>query len=92
MLADAIAIAQESNERQLADLLKKAPRSWNRREKLLWTTLPAGIREAIVRRESDRDRELRRLQSKLAEVLNQRHGGAKPANTDKELRNETQTR
>ena len=40
------------------------PRSWNREEKAAWARLPPPVRDAIARRENDRDKELRRLQNK----------------------------
>jgi len=44
------------------------PRSWNKHEKAEWTKLPPAIRETIARREGQRDLELKRLQSKFAEL------------------------
>jgi hypothetical protein len=81
MLADAIAVAQQRNERTLADALGKSLRSWTPYERALWAELPPVIRNAIERRERERDVALRRMQNQVAE-LRKRHGGAKPANID----------
>ena len=54
------------------------PRSWNRDEKAEWARLPPSVRDAVTRRENDRDKELRRLQSELAKL---RHdSAAEPVN------------
>lgn len=54
------------------------PRSFNKAEKAEWAKLPPPMREATARREADRDRELRRLQSRHA------NGAAKPVHSTKE--------
>ena len=43
------------------------PRSWNKEEKAEWALLPPAVREAITRRESEREVALRRAQNKLAD-------------------------
>ena len=45
------------------------PRSWSKEEKVEWAQLPPDVRRTIAKRENDRDRELRRLQSKVAEAI-----------------------
>jgi hypothetical protein len=44
------------------------PRSWNKDERAQWALLPPEIRDAIARRENDRDKELRRLQNKYRQT------------------------
>jgi len=46
----------------------EAPRSWTKSEQLLFTGLPPEVQSVIVRRESDRERTLRRAQNELAET------------------------
>lgn len=60
------------------------PRSWPKEDKALFAQLDPQIRRVIARREADRDRELRRLQSKAAE-LRKRHNGADETVTHKEV-------
>jgi hypothetical protein len=43
------------------------PRSWRPEERAEWSRVPPGIRHAIARRESDRDKALRQAQNKLAD-------------------------
>ena len=58
----------------LGQVLKvEPPRSWNKDEKAEWVKLPPLVREAISRRERDRDAALRRAQNKEARI---RHNGA----------------
>ena len=60
------------------------PRSWNKEERAEWAKLPLPVRDAIARRENDRDKELRRLQNKQRQTNG---AGTKTAQTDdKELR------
>jgi hypothetical protein len=61
----------------------KPPRSWRNEEKLLFVDLPLEIQATVGRREEQRDTELRRLQNEVAKL---RHGGAKPAIKDKEIK------
>jgi hypothetical protein len=67
---------------------ERPPRSWNKDELIEWRLLPPPIRNAIARRENDRDNELRRLQSKVAkemELLRQTNGPDKTVhNTETE--------
>jgi hypothetical protein len=49
------------------------PRSWRADERAEWARLPPPVRDAITRREADRDREVRRVQSELARL---RHDSA----------------
>ena len=46
------------------------PRSWPKKEKAMFALLPLDIKSIIALREEQRDNELRRLQSKVAENLN----------------------
>ena len=46
----------------------KPPRSWRKAEQLMFAELPPEIGAAIERREGQRDTELRRLQSKVADL------------------------
>jgi hypothetical protein len=63
------------------------PRSWTREERAEWIKLPPPVRDAIARRENDRDRELRRLQTKAAEAKRLLSGTeTKLVQTEKELR------
>jgi len=58
----------------LSEIVKTdPPRSWRTEERAEWARLPPAVRDAITRRENDRDKELRRLQSELAKL---RHDGA----------------
>jgi hypothetical protein len=51
----------------LEQILKvEPPRSWGRDERAEWAKLPPLVREAITRRERDRDLALRRAQNKAA--------------------------
>ena len=43
------------------------PRSWPKEDRASWATLPPDIRQAIARREEQRDQALRQAQNKLAE-------------------------
>ncbi len=63
------------------------PRSWNKEEKTAWRRLPPDIRQAITRRENDRDKEIRRLQNEAAD---QRHmnGAGKPVQPNKDIEND----
>jgi hypothetical protein len=45
----------------------EAPRSWKREDKAAFAALPRAIKEAIAHRETERDREVRRLQNATAE-------------------------
>jgi hypothetical protein len=45
------------------------PRSWPREDKVRFAELDPDIREIISKRENDRDKELRRLQNKVAADL-----------------------
>jgi len=61
-----------------------APRSWTTQEKLLFTGLPVEIQSLIVRRENDREKQLRRAQNEAAELRNRLKADAellKSANT-----------
>ena len=70
---------------ELSRILKLTPpRSWPKKDRLMFAGLPPEARAIIARREEDRDRELRRLQNELAK-LKYRHGGAKPAIEEKEI-------
>jgi hypothetical protein len=50
------------------------PRSWTREERAEWIKLPPPVRDAIGRRENDRDRAVRRAQTELAKL--KRHSDA----------------
>jgi hypothetical protein len=51
----------------LDQILKvEPPRSWGREERAEWVKLPPRVREAITRRERDRDLAVRRAQNKAA--------------------------
>jgi hypothetical protein len=66
------------------------PRSWPKEDKAAFAMLPAGIREAISRRELQRDRDLRRRQNELAEEKKRLTNGAdtKPVeHKEQELQN-----
>ncbi len=52
------------------------PRSWSKDEKAAWGNLPPDIRQAITRRENERDVSLRRSQNKLADLKKQQTNGA----------------
>jgi hypothetical protein len=41
----------------------EVPRSWTREERAEWIKLPPPVRDAIARRENDRDKQIRRLQN-----------------------------
>ena len=53
------------------------PRSWPKEDKVLFAQQDPEIRQVIARRESERDRELRRIQSKAADLRQQTNGAAK---------------
>lgn len=46
----------------------RAPQSWRATDKLLFASLPRGVQHVVARRETERDREVRRLQSRMAEI------------------------
>ena len=52
------------------------PRSWPKEDKVLFAQLDPEIRQVIARRESERDRELRRIQSRAAELRRLPNGAA----------------
>jgi hypothetical protein len=61
------------------------PKSWPAAEKGMFRSLPADIQHIIARRENDRDREVRRQQSKVARELElQRMNGADKTVSDEE--------
>ena len=59
------------------------PRSWTKAEKAEWVLLPPDIRQAISRREAERDKALRRSQNELAD-LKKRHAVADEAASSKQ--------
>jgi hypothetical protein len=64
------------------------PRSWTKDERAEWAKLPPPVRDAIARRENDRDRAVRRAQSELAELKRQSATApaeAKPVAESKEV-------
>jgi hypothetical protein len=67
------------------------PRSWDKNERAEWARLPPPVRDAIARRENDRDKELRRLQARAAEAK-KRHNGADETVKHKEVEHETLSR
>jgi hypothetical protein len=60
------------------------PRSWGKDEKAEWALLPPDIRQAIARREEQRDQALRQAQNRLADERKRLSSGAdtKPAQTN----------
>jgi hypothetical protein len=46
----------------------EAPRSWTKDEKQLFTGLPVEVQKVIVRRENDREREMRRAQNEAGDL------------------------
>jgi hypothetical protein len=73
----------------LATIIKvDPPRSWPREDKVRFARLDPDIREIIAKRENDRDRELRRLQTKAAEAKRLLNGTEKlvQQTDDKDLR------
>lgn len=63
------------------------PRSWNRNERAEWAKLPPPVRDAIARRENDRDKELRQLQNKQRQTATAPE--AKPVANIEDKTNET---
>jgi hypothetical protein len=63
------------------------PRSWKREEQQAWALLPPMVRQAISRREANREKEIRRLQNKTADELKRHTDGAdsKPVELKEEL-------
>jgi hypothetical protein len=53
----------------VGDVYQDWPRSWPREDKVRFAELDPDIREIISKRENDRDKELRRLQNKVAADL-----------------------
>jgi hypothetical protein len=62
------------------------PRSWPREDKVRFARLDPDIREIIAKREHDRDKELRRLQTKAAEAKRLLNGTEKLVQQEAELR------
>ena len=71
----------------------KPPRSWTKDEKISFVQLPADIRAAIERRDTDRELALRRKQNELADEKKRLLNGAdtKPVETEKETTNGKET-
>ena len=80
-LTDAATLAQQmaaidvapAKLMQVASLIEggepvKPPRSWNAEDKDAFAALPRGVQEVIARRETERDREIRRCQNRAAEA------------------------
>jgi hypothetical protein len=66
--------------------IEPAPRSWRADEKSEWAKLPPDIRQAIARREEQRDQALRQAQNRLAEERKRLQSGAdKPVQTNEGL-------
>ena len=67
--------------RAALDTIVKAepPRSWNKDERAAWALLPPEIRQAISRREYDRDKALRVAQNRLGEERNRLRGADETA-------------
>ena len=62
------------------------PRSWAKEDRAEWALLPPDIRQAIARREEQRDQALRLAQNRLAEERKRLSSGAdKPAQTNEGL-------
>jgi hypothetical protein len=63
------------------------PRSWPKEDRASWATLPPDIRQAISRREEQRDLALRRAQNNLADERKRLSSGAdtKPAQTNEKV-------
>jgi hypothetical protein len=77
-------VATAAVRSELSRVLRlKPPRGWRSAEKLLFAELPPEIAVVVARREEQRDIELRRLQNEVAKL---RHGGAKPAIVEKEIK------
>jgi hypothetical protein len=60
----------------------EAPRSWTKEEKFAWSLLSPAIRTVIARRETERDRALRRIQNEAA-ALRKTKDAARPVETAK---------
>jgi hypothetical protein len=77
----------------LETLLKpSAPRSWSKSEKAEWVLLPLPIRDAISRRERERDLALTRAQNEFAKLRQNTSGADKIAHnteTEKDQTHET---
>ena len=76
-------------EKALAQVVQiEPPRSWNKSEKAEFLLLPVSDRAAIARRESQREKEIRRLQNATAEKLRQTNGAeTKSVKLEKEMQN-----
>jgi len=60
----------------------EAPRSWKPSEKELFVFLPAEIRLTLLRREGERDKEVRRVQSALAELRKEKSSNVESKNDE----------
>jgi hypothetical protein len=75
----------------LDQIVKSVPPRWDKDERAEWARLPPLVREAISRREKERDAAVRRSQNAAAEVRKKRHNGADESVKYKEVENETHT-